>query len=111
MLQTSAEFVALPRRVRPARSQTPSRPVCCVTLELTVPGNASNAGRHALHEALGDDLRLYVVTIDRQRETVTFRVEVASRTLDDVICALTRTLPQATLGRAVTTTLRRPHRN
>ena len=106
MLQSSVEVAAprLARQVRPAR---PQQPVSYVTLDITVPGDTSTAGRRALHDALGDDLRLYVVTIDKPRESVTFRVEVTSRTLDEVIAALTRTLPRATLGRAVTTKIRR----
>ena len=71
-----------------------------VIIDVTVPGTSSADGRRALHAALGDDLRLYVVTVDQQRERVTFRVEVTSRTLDDVIGLLTTTLDRATLGRA-----------
>ncbi|WP_233836086.1 hypothetical protein [Paraburkholderia sp. ZP32-5] len=61
-----------------------------------------------MHTALGDDLRLYIVTVDRQRECVTFRVEVTSHTLDDVIGLLTSALDRATLGHAQASTLRRP---
>ena len=70
-----------------------------VIIEVTVPGTSSANGRRALHAALGEDLRLYVVTVDQQRERVTFRVEVTSRTLDDVIGLLTVAL--LALGAAV----------
>jgi hypothetical protein len=79
-----------------------------VIIDVTVPGTSSANGRRALHTALGDDLRLYVVTIDQQREHVTFRVEVTSRSLDEVIGLLTATLDHATLGRAQVTVIRRP---
>lgn len=82
--------------------------VSLVTLDVTVPGLSSAASRHALHAALGDDLRLYVVTTDRFNERITFRIEVTSRTLDDVIATLIASLDQATLGRAVSTVVRRP---
>lgn len=78
-----------------------------VMIEVTVPGTSSAYGRRALHAALGDDLRLYVVTVDQQRERVTFRVEVTSRTLEDVIGLLTTALDRATLGRAQETVIRR----
>jgi hypothetical protein len=117
MFQSSAEYLApaASRIARPVRARTPdSRPaerlVSYVSIDITVPGNSSSAGRRALHQALGDDLRLYVVTMDKLRDCVTFRIEVTSRPLDDVIAALTRTLGQATLGRAVTTKIRGPHR-
>ncbi|MFM0198947.1 hypothetical protein PQR53_03580 [Paraburkholderia fungorum] len=79
-----------------------------VIIDVTVPGTSSANGRRALHTALGDDLRLYVVTVDQRHERVTFRVEVTSRSLDDVIDLLTATLDRATLGRAQTTVIRRP---
>ena len=79
-----------------------------VIIDVTVPGTSSANGRRALHTALGDDLRLYVVTVDQQHERVTFRVEVTSRSLDDVIGLLTATLDRATLGRAQATVIRRP---
>lgn len=61
-----------------------------------------------MHAALGKDLRLYVVTIDKRNERITFRIEVVSRTLGDVIGALTGALDRAVLGRAVTAMIRRP---
>lgn len=79
-----------------------------IIIDVTVPGTSSANGRRALHTALGDDLRLYVVTIDQQNERVTFRVEVTSRSLDDVIGLLTTTFDCATLGRAQSTVIRRP---
>jgi hypothetical protein len=91
------------RIARPAHRAVP-----LVIIDVTIPGISSANGRRALHAALGDDLRLYVVTIDRQQERVTFRVEVTSRTLDDVIGVLTAALDRATLGRAQTTVIRRP---
>ncbi|WP_206995570.1 hypothetical protein [Trinickia mobilis] len=109
MLQSSDEYIArAPRDVRPRRARTPERLVSYVSIDVTVPGNSSSAARRALHAALGDDLRLYVVTMDKLRDCVTFRIEVTSRPLDEVIAALTRTLSQATLGHAVTTKIRGP---
>ena len=98
-----------PRNTRPVSlSRRTHEVVSLVTIDVTVPGTSSAASRRALHSALGDDLRLYVVTVDRTNERTTFRIEVTSRTLDDVISALTSSLHQATLGRAVSTVLRRP---
>lgn len=79
-----------------------------VVIDVTVPGTSSAPGRRALHAAFGNDLRLYVVTVDQRRERVTFRVEVTSRTLDDVIGLLTTALDRATLGRAQTIVIRHP---
>jgi hypothetical protein len=99
-------------RPRSFRAVTPPSPLHLplVSLEVTVSGTSSASGRQALHAALGNDLKLYVVTIDKRNERITFRVEVISRTLDEVIDALTGALDRATLGRA-TTTLVRPPRN
>jgi hypothetical protein len=80
-----------------------------VTLDVTIPGTSSAGGRRALHAALGKDLRLYVLTIDKRNERITFRVEVISRTLDEVIGALAGALDRAVLGRAVAAMIRRPH--
>jgi hypothetical protein len=49
-----------------------------------------------------------VVTIDKRNERITFRVEVISRTLDEVIGALAGALDRAILGRAVESVIRRP---
>lgn len=98
--------ISIPRAARMARPT--HRAVPLVIIDVTVPGISSANGRRALHAALGDDLRLYIVTIDRQHKRVTFRVEVTSRTLDDVIGVLTTALDHATLGRAQATVIRRP---
>ena len=112
MLQSTASAVAPVARTATARApRTPRRThevVSLVTIDITVPGAASTESRRALHTALGDDLRLYVMTIDRANERVTFRAEITARTLDDVISAVTASLARATLGRAVSTMLRRP---
>jgi hypothetical protein len=79
-----------------------------VTIDVTIPGTSSAAGRRALHAALGADLRLYVVTIDKRNERITFRIEVVSRTLDEVIGALTAALDRAVLGHATQSLIRRP---
>ncbi|MFM0157019.1 hypothetical protein PQQ99_29910 [Paraburkholderia sediminicola] len=101
--------VSIPRA--PRESRLPRRThivVPLVIIDVTVPGTSSANGRRALHTALGDDLRLYVVTIDKQLERVTFRVEVTSRSLEDVIGLLTTALDRATLGHAQATVIRRP---
>ncbi|MFM0042429.1 hypothetical protein [Paraburkholderia sediminicola] len=101
--------VSVPRA--PRESRLPRRThivVPLVIIDVTVPGTSSANGRCALHTALGDDLRLYVVTIDKQLERVTFRVEVTSRSLEDVIGLLTTALDRATLGHAQATVIRRP---
>ena len=101
----------------PSTPSTPSTPkmarrthvvVPLVVIDVSVPGTSSSQARRALHAALGEDLRLYVVTVDQQHERVTFRVEVTSRTLDDVIALLTTALDRATLGRAHASVIRRP---
>jgi hypothetical protein len=78
-----------------------------VTIDITVPGTSSSVGRRALHTALGTDLRLYVMTIDKRHERITFRVEVMSRSVDDVIAALTGGLERATIGRVRATAIKR----
>ncbi|WGS53916.1 hypothetical protein LFL96_23035 [Paraburkholderia sp. D15] len=98
---------ATPRAPRTTSRRT-HRVVPLVIIDVTVPGTSSAEGRRALHASLGDDLRLYVVTVDQQNQRVTFRVEVTSRTLDDVIGLLTTTLDRATLGRAQDTVIRQP---
>ncbi|CAB3642259.1 hypothetical protein LMG24238_00379 [Paraburkholderia sediminicola] len=104
----TSEF-PLPRAARESRLPRRTHVVVpLVIIDVTVPGTSSAHGRRALHAALGDDLRLYVVTVDQQHERVTFRVEVTSRTLDDVISLLTSALDRATLGRAQATVIRRP---
>ena len=108
MLQSTVMPATLSQRgVRAPASSTAVR-VPLVTLEVTVPGTSSAIGRRALHAALGKDLRLYVITIDKHHERVTFRVEVVSRTLDEVIGALAGALDRAILGRGMQSMIRRP---
>lgn len=116
-MHTSAATPDLPitrtsRTLRtPQAQQLPRRThivVPLVIVDVTVPGTSSANGRRALHAALGDDLRLYVVTIDQRSERVTFRVEVTSRTVEEVIGLLAVKLDRATLGRAQATVIRRP---
>jgi hypothetical protein len=78
-----------------------------VTIDITVPGTSSSVGRRALHTALGTGLRLYVMTIDKRHERITFRVEVMSRSVDEVIAALTGGLERATIGRVRATAIKR----
>lgn len=108
MLQSTVS----PAMVRPrgVRAVTPQSHIYVplVSVEVTVSGTSSATGRRALHAALGEDLRLYVVIIDKRNERITFRVEVISRTLDEVIFALTGALHRATVGRASTSMIRRP---
>jgi hypothetical protein len=94
---------------RSMRAVTPPSPIHMplVTLEVTVGATSSAPSRQALHAALGKDLRLDIVTIDKRNERITFRIEVVSRSLDEVIGALTGALDRATLGRAQTTMVRR----
>ncbi|GAB2882695.1 hypothetical protein GCM10027093_17560 [Paraburkholderia jirisanensis] len=94
-------------RVFRSTDATSQAPASMVTIDVTVPGTSSAAGRRALHRALGEDLRLYVMTIDKRHERISFRVEVMSRTVDDVIGALTGSLDQATVGRVRATTIKR----
>lgn len=70
-----------------------------ITIDITVPGTSSAAGRHALHAALGDDLRLYVITVDKRHDHITFRVDVTACSVGDVIGALMHALASATVGR------------
>ncbi|MFT4068505.1 hypothetical protein [Paraburkholderia sp.] len=99
MLTPAAPSETFIARITPIRGTTHT-PVPLVVIDVAVPGTSSADARRALHAALGDDLRLYIMTVDRQRECVTFRVEVTSHTLDDVIGLLTAALDRATLGHA-----------
>lgn len=111
MFQSTVTPATLSHRgLRARASSTPATPVRVplVTLDVTVPGTSSATGRRALHAALGKNLRLYVVTIDKRNERITFRVEVISRTLDEVIGALAGALDRAILGRAVESMVRSP---
>ncbi len=108
MLQSAAVPEAFNLRVAHAarRPQVVVSPL--VTLNVTVPSTLSTSGRRALQAALGADLRLFVVTTDKRHDSVTFRVEVQSHTLDEVLAALTSTLDQATIGPATITSIRKP---
>jgi hypothetical protein len=104
------EPVATVERAAPRAFRTPAAPelpVSFVTIDITVPGTSPAAGRRSLHAALGTDLRLYVMTIDKRHERITFRVEVMSRTVDEVIGALTSALERATIGRVRATAIKR----
>jgi hypothetical protein len=107
MLTSAAQSDTSIAHITPIRRATHTS-VPLVVIDVTVPGTSSAEGRRALHAALGEDLRLYIMTVDRQRECVTFRVEVTSHTLDDVIGLLISALDSATLGHAQASTLRRP---
>jgi hypothetical protein len=97
--------ISVPRVSRIGRRAThPMVPL--VVIDVTVPGTSSALARRALHAALGGDLRLYVVTVDQLREHIVFRIEVTSRSLDDVIGVLTAALDRATLGHAHATMIR-----
>ncbi|WP_147426668.1 hypothetical protein [Trinickia fusca] len=87
-------------RVARERVAEPQPRIALVSVDIAVPATASNAARRALHETFGAALRLYVVTTDKSSDSVTFRIEVTGHTLDEVLSALTRALPAATLGRA-----------
>ncbi|MGH8780172.1 hypothetical protein [Paraburkholderia sp.] len=106
------QSVLLARETALPRTQYKPRPqpaiVSFVTLDVTIPGTSSSQARHVLHSALGDGLRLYIVTVDKRHEYTTFRIEVTGRTLDEVITVLTRALGNATLGRAAASVIRRP---
>lgn len=104
-LSSAVSDLAAARRIR-RTAQPTYRTVRVVTLELTVPGTSSAAGRQTLHTALGTHLRLYTITLDKPRERVTFRIEVTSRTLDQVIGALAGVLDSAILGRSGTSVIR-----
>jgi hypothetical protein len=101
LLQSSIEL-PVQRMMRVARQRTPqpqSRPAT-VCIDVSVPAASSHDARRALHDAFGPALRLYIVTTDKSKDSVEFRIEVASRTLDEVLGAVTRALPAAILGRS-----------
>lgn len=99
LLQSSFELPAQ-RMMRVAREHVPEPRASLVCIDVAVPAASSCAARRALHDTFGPALGLYIVTTDKARDSVTLRVEVASRTVDEVLAALTRALPAATLGRA-----------
>lgn len=100
--------ISVPRVSRVGRRSTAHSMVPLVVIDVTVPGTSSALARRALHAALGEDLRLYVVTVDRLRECIVIRIEVISRSLDEVIGLLTVALERATLGRAHASMVRAP---
>ena len=49
--------------------------------------------------ALGEGSRLFVMTVDKRNDSITFRVDVMARSVGDVIGALAGVLHRATIGR------------
>jgi hypothetical protein len=89
---------ALPRR-SPA-TDLPTQPaLSLVTIDVTVPGTSSAAGRRALLAALGEGVRLFVMAVDKRNDCTTFRVDVMARSVGDVVGALAVALRRATIGR------------
>ena len=87
-----------PRRA-PAIERSTQPALSLVTIDVTVPGTSSAAGRRALLAALGEGSRLFVMTVDKRNDAITFRVEVMARSVGDVIGALAGVLHRATIGR------------
>ncbi|ALP65774.1 hypothetical protein [Paraburkholderia caribensis] len=88
----------LPRRAPAIERSTPAA-LSLVTIDVTVPGTSSAAGRRALLAALGEGSRLFVMTVDKRNESITFRVDVMARSVGDVVGALAGALRRATIGR------------
>ncbi|CAG9245314.1 MULTISPECIES: hypothetical protein [Paraburkholderia] len=88
----------LPRRA-PAIDRSTQPALSLVTLDVTVPGTSSAAGRRALLAALGEGSRLFVMTVDKRNDAITFRVDVMARSVGDVVGALAGVLRRATIGR------------
>ncbi|WP_225032454.1 hypothetical protein [Paraburkholderia sp. XV] len=88
----------LPRRTPAIERSTPAA-LSLVTIDVTVPGTSSAAGRRALLAALGEGSRLVVMTVDKRNESITFRVDVMARSVGDVVGALAGALRRATIGR------------
>ncbi|BCZ80123.1 hypothetical protein SAMN04487926_103343 [Paraburkholderia steynii] len=88
----------LPRRA-PAIERSTQAALSLVTIDVTVPGTSSAAGRRALLAALGEGSRLFVMTVDKRNDAITFRVDVMARSVGDVIGALAGVLHRATIGR------------
>ncbi|ALL68919.1 hypothetical protein K788_0000078 [Paraburkholderia caribensis MBA4] len=88
----------LPRRAPTIERSTPAA-LSLVTIDVTVPGTSSAAGRRALLAALGEGSRLFVMTVDKRNESITFRVDVMARSVGDVVGALAGVLRRATIGR------------
>ena len=98
MHTATASSRALPRRA-PAFDCTTQAALSLVTIDVTLPGTSSAAGRRALLAALGDGSRLFVMSVDKRTDCITFRVDVMARSVGDVIGALAGTLRRATIGR------------
>jgi hypothetical protein len=88
----------LPRRAPAIERSTPAA-LSLVTIDVTVPGTSSAAGRRALLAAIGAGSRLFVMTVDKRNESITFRVDVMARSVGDVVGALAGALRRATIGR------------
>ncbi|CAG9216718.1 conserved hypothetical protein [Paraburkholderia caribensis] len=88
----------LPRRAPAIERSTPAA-LSLVTIDVTVPGTSSAAGRRALLAALGEGSRLFVMTVDKRNESITFRVDVMARSVGDVVGAIAGALRRATIGR------------
>lgn len=89
---------ALPRRA--SIIDMPAQPaLSLVTIDVTVPGTSSASGRRALLAALGENSRLFVMTVDKRNACITFRVDVMARSVSDVVGALAGALRRATIGR------------
>ncbi|HEV3105074.1 MAG TPA: hypothetical protein VGZ01_05240 [Trinickia sp.] len=102
MLLHSSLELPVQRMMRVARQRVPQpqRRPASVCIDVVVPAATSSEARRALHDAFGPALGLYIVTTDKAKDSVAFRIEVASHTLDEVLAAVTRALPAATLGRS-----------
>ena len=70
-----------------------------VTIDVTVPGTSSAAGRRALLAALGEGARLFVMAVDKRNDCITFRVDVMAKSVGDVVGVLASVLRRATVGR------------
>ncbi|MBP0594992.1 hypothetical protein J8I87_36090 [Paraburkholderia sp. LEh10] len=88
----------LPRRA-PAIDIAAQPALSVVTIDVTVPGTSSAAGRRALLAALGEGSRLFVIAVDKRNDCITFRVDVMARSVGDVVGALASALRDATVGR------------
>lgn len=88
-----------PPRRAPAIERSTQPALSLVTIDVTVPGTSSAAGRSALLAALGEGSRLFVMTVDKRNDAITFRVDVMARSVGDVIGALAGVLHRATIGR------------
>jgi DNA-binding NarL/FixJ family response regulator len=87
------------KRHSPALKPLAQPALFLVSLDVTVPGTSSVAGRRALRAALGDGSRLFVTAVDKRNDSITFRVDAIARSASDVVGALTAALRRATIGR------------